>query len=117
MAGLGGRGIVSEDASTPPDLSPFPKHHHVPGRDDMTAEEKEIFNYLLRPDDNYNEAGVYWADMSLAQQVKFVAKVDRKESKRELAGIWEMFKADPLSPVSYYFRNMILPGAGLGLEG
>ena len=39
------------------------------------------------------------------------------EAKRELSGIWEMTKADPLSPISYYFRNMVLPGAGLGLEG
>jgi MFS family permease len=28
-----------------------------------------------------------------------------------------MMKADPLSPVSWYFRNAVLPGAGLGLEG
>ncbi|KAI1780069.1 MFS general substrate transporter [Hypoxylon cercidicola] len=28
-----------------------------------------------------------------------------------------MFKNDPLSPVAWYFRNAILPGAGLGLEG
>jgi hypothetical protein len=28
-----------------------------------------------------------------------------------------MFKKDPLSPVSWYFKNAILPGAGLGLEG
>lgn len=83
----------------------------------MTPEEKEIFNYLLRPDDNYNEAGVYWADMPLLQQVKFIAHVDGKESRRELASIWAMFKKDPLSPVSAYFRNMVLPGAGLGLEG
>lgn len=108
--------MMPEDADTPPDPSTFP-HHHAPGRDDMTAEEKQIFNYLLRPDDNYNEAGVYWADMPLGQQIKFVANADRKETRRELSGIWAMFKADPLSPFSYYFRNMVLPGAGLGLEG
>lgn len=28
-----------------------------------------------------------------------------------------MFKKNPLSPLSYYFKNMVLPGAGLGLEG
>lgn len=115
VPGLGGRVMMPDEADTPPDPSTFPQR--TPGRDDMTAEEKQIFNYLLRPDDNYNEAGVYWADMSVAQQVKFVLNADRKETQRELSGIWAMFKADPLSPVSHYFRNMVLPGAGLGLEG
>lgn len=83
----------------------------------MTANERQIFNQLLYPDDSYNEHGVYWADLPLAQKVKFVSSYDAKESKREIGNIWRMFKADPLSPVAYYFRNMVLPGAGLGLEG
>jgi len=28
-----------------------------------------------------------------------------------------MFKADPLSPFSFYMRNMVIPGMGLLLEG
>jgi MFS family permease len=28
-----------------------------------------------------------------------------------------MIKRDPLSPVGWYFRNCVIPGAGLGLEG
>lgn len=83
----------------------------------MTANERQIFNQLLYPDDSYNEHGVYWADLPWAQRVKFVSSYDSKESKREIGNIWRMFKADPLSPVAYYFRNMVLPGAGLGLEG
>ncbi|KAL8897407.1 MAG: hypothetical protein Q9207_007232 [Kuettlingeria erythrocarpa] len=83
----------------------------------LTPNERQIFDYLLKPDDSYNEAGVYWGDMSLAQQVKFVSSGDAKESKRELSSIWAMFKNDPLSPFAYYFKNMVLPGAGLGLEG
>lgn len=79
--------------------------------------ERQIFDYLLKPDDSYNENGVYWGDMSLAQQVKFVMANDAKETKREAANVWAMFTKDPLSPVSYYFKNMVLPGAGLGLEG
>lgn len=31
----------------------------------MTDNEKQIFDYLLKPDDSYNEAGVYWADLPL----------------------------------------------------
>lgn len=84
---------------------------------DITPKERQIFDYLLKPDDSYNEAGVYWGDMSLADQVKFVSSGDAKESKRELSNIWAMFKNDPLSPFAYYFKNMVLPGAGLGLEG
>lgn len=84
---------------------------------EMTPNERQIFNYLIRPDDCYNENGIYWADLPLGKQVKFVSSYDAKETKREASNVWTMFKADPLSPVAYYFRNMVLPGAGLGLEG
>ncbi|MCJ1462931.1 hypothetical protein MMC07_001535 [Pseudocyphellaria aurata] len=83
----------------------------------MDQNERQIFNYLLRPDDLYNEDGVYWADLPLAKQVKFVSSYDAKETKREASNVWAMFKVDPLSPAAFYFRNMVLPGAGLGLEG
>lgn len=84
---------------------------------EMDQNERQIFSYLLRPDDIYTEDGVYWADLPLAKQVTFVASNDAKESRREAYNVWTMFKADPLSPVAFYFRNMVLPGAGLGLEG
>lgn len=83
----------------------------------MTSNERQIFDYLIKPDDIYDENGVYWADLPLSQRVKFVLGVDSRETKRESSNIWAMFKADPLSPVAYYFKNMVLPGAGLGLEG
>ncbi|CAF9921385.1 MAG: hypothetical protein HETSPECPRED_004516 [Heterodermia speciosa] len=83
----------------------------------MTANERQIFDYLIKPDDIYDSNGVYWADLPLAQRVKFVLGVDSRETKRESSNVWAMFKADPLSPVAYYFKNMVLPGAGLGLEG
>jgi MFS family permease len=84
---------------------------------DINMNEKQIFDYLLKPDDSYTREGVYWADLPIAKRIGFVASVDHAESKRELSGIWAMMKKDPLSPVGYYFRNMVLPGAGLGLEG
>jgi hypothetical protein len=83
----------------------------------MTPEEKNAFNNLLRPDDSFNAAGVYWADLPLTERVQFVASNEWQEIKRELSGILAMFKASPLSPVAHYWRNMVLPGAGLGLEG
>jgi hypothetical protein len=85
--------------------------------EDMDAHEKGAFDQLIRPDDSYNADGVYWADMPLGEKIKFVSSYDAKEARSELASIWAMMKEDPLSPVSYYFRNMVLPGAGLGLEG
>ncbi|KAF7585777.1 hypothetical protein BBP40_010139 [Aspergillus hancockii] len=85
--------------------------------EDMDHHEKGAFDALIRPDDSYTPDGTYWADLSLFKKLKFVSSYDTKEAKRELSGIWEMTKKDPLSPISYYFRNMVLPGAGLGLEG
>lgn len=84
---------------------------------DLTENERQIFDYLIKPDDMYNEAGVYVHDLPLMQKIKFILAGDAKESRRELSNIWAMTKNDPLSPVMYYIRNMVIPGAGLGLEG
>lgn len=85
--------------------------------EEMDAHEKGAFDQLIRPDDSYGADGTYWADMPLPQKIKFVTSYDAGEAGRELGLIWGMMKEDPLSPISYYFRNMVLPGAGLGLEG
>lgn len=79
--------------------------------------EKAIFAYLLHPDDSYNADGVYWADMPLGQRAKFVMGNDAREAAKELGSIGAMMKKDPLSPIGWYFRNAVVPGAGLGLEG
>ncbi|KAK4545747.1 hypothetical protein LTR36_002701 [Oleoguttula mirabilis] len=84
---------------------------------DMNGNETDVFRSLLLPDDSYDEHGVYWADMNLIKRAAFVSKVDGMETRKELASIGRMIKADPLSPVSFYFRNMVIPGAGLLLEG
>lgn len=84
---------------------------------DMNLSEREAFDSLIRPSDCYNEDGVYWADLPLFKKIGFVTRYDAGEAKREAAFFWKMFKEDPLAPVSHYFRNMVLPGAGLGLEG
>ena len=83
----------------------------------LPPNERQIFDYLLKPDDNYTAGGIYWADLPFAQRVRFVSSNDAKEAGRELRNIGAMTKKDPLSPVAYYFKNMVLPGAGLGLEG
>ncbi|KAF5617141.1 inorganic phosphate permease [Fusarium sp. NRRL 52700] len=82
-----------------------------------TADERRIFSHVTRPDDSYTEDGVYWADLPLAQRYRFVAKVDNDAAREEAKTAWSMFKEDPLSPFSWYFRHAVIPGAGLGLEG
>lgn len=89
-------------------------HHSL---EDMDIHEKGAFDQLIRPDDSYGPDGTYWADMPLAKQVKFICSYNAAEAKQELRSIWNMMKEYPLAPVSYYFKNMVLPGAGLGLEG
>ncbi|KAK4153563.1 putative inorganic phosphate transporter 1-6 [Chaetomidium leptoderma] len=91
------------------------EHDHYPP--DNTDQGRSIFAYLTHPDDCYTPDGVYWADLPLRKRVAFVNKVQNDEAMRELRAIGSMIKADPLSPVSWYFRNAVLPGAGLGLEG
>ncbi|KAF5568995.1 inorganic phosphate permease [Fusarium phyllophilum] len=82
-----------------------------------TADERRIFSHVTRPDDSYTEDGVYWADLPLAQRYRFVSKVDNDAAIEEAKTAWSMFKEDPLSPLSWYFRHAVIPGAGLGLEG
>jgi hypothetical protein len=84
---------------------------------DMSNNEASVFRSLLLPDDSYDENGTYWADLPLGKRIAFINKVNNAEAKSELKAIGRMIKADPLSPVSFYFRNMVIPGMGLLLEG
>lgn len=79
--------------------------------------EKQIFQYLIKPDDSFTPEGVYWADLPIGKRAAFVAGTDAAECRKELRTIGSMMKKDPLSPVGWYFRHAVLPGAGLGLEG
>jgi hypothetical protein len=83
----------------------------------MNLMEESVFNSILKPDDMFDSTGTYWADLPLRQRVGFVNGVNNTEAKRELSSIWQMMKLDPLRPVGVYFRDMVIPGAGLGLEG
>jgi hypothetical protein len=84
---------------------------------DMNLNEESVFNAILKPDDMYDSNGVYWADMPLMRKIKFVLGVDARESALEWRWFVDMVKKDPLSPIGFYFRNMVIPGMGLGLEG
>lgn len=84
---------------------------------DASPEERRIFSHVTRPDDSYTPEGVYWADLPLGERMRFVSRVDKEAAKAELSTIGAMIKKDPLSPLSWYFRHAVIPGAGLGLEG
>lgn len=105
-------GIVSvpHGPETGADHASYPAVHNE-------ENEKQIFQYLLKPDDSYNAEGVYWADLPIGQRMAFVSRTDAAEARSELNAIGRMMKADPLSPVGWYFRNAVVPGAGLLLEG
>lgn len=93
------------------------EHDDYPKMEDATETERRIFSYLTHPDDSYTPEGVYWADLPLGKRISFVNKVHNQEALKELKSIGSMIKKDPLSPLGWYFRNAVLPGAGLGLEG
>jgi len=94
----------------------LPREHPV---NDSTnsGDVNAMFNPILYPTDLYTEEGTYWADLPFRQQMAFNTAVDNAEAKKEFSSFLAMLKKDPLSPISWYFKNAVLPGAGLGLEG
>ena len=81
------------------------------------GDEAKVLKSLIYPDDAYTPEGTYWADLPFGKQLVFNGKVDSAEAAKELRSIGRMIKEDALSPVAWYFRNAVVPGAGLGLEG
>lgn len=79
--------------------------------------EREIFADHLYPDDSFTPEGIYWADLPIGERIRFVRKVDAAEAKKEWRSMRSMMKKSFFSPVGWYFKNAVLPGAGLGLEG
>lgn len=112
--------------SIAPGEIPVPHGPHAPPGDSdsddyplagASDDERRIFSHVTRPDDSYTPDGVYWADLPWTERVGFVSKVDRDAAAHELSTIASMVKKDPLSPVSWYLRHAVIPGAGMGLEG
>lgn len=93
----------------------YPEPDKVQG--DMEVHEKEAFRQLIWPEDSYTAEGTYWADLPLGKRIGWCLSQDSAEASKEFSWLWNMFKSDPLAPIGYYFKNFVLPGAGLGLEG
>lgn len=89
----------------------------APGGGYTPEQERRIFAYLTHPSDSYTPEGVYWADLPVWKRVKFVLATDAAETAKEWNATCRMFVKDPLSPLTWYLRNAVLPGAGLLLEG
>lgn len=83
----------------------------------MEGHEKGAFDALIRPSDSYTSEGTYWADLPFGQRMSYGFSQTNSVASEECAWLWNMFKNDPLEPIGYYFKNFVLPGAGLGLEG
>jgi hypothetical protein len=99
-------------------LGPETSDNHVyfQGRP-LGEEDTNFLRRLVYPNDTYTLEDVYWADLPYRKQLAFNTNVDIAEIKKELSSIWLMTKKNPLSPIGWYFKNAVLPGAGLGLEG
>ncbi|PKS12627.1 hypothetical protein jhhlp_000835 [Lomentospora prolificans] len=82
-----------------------------------TEDERSIFGYLTHPDDIYTPDGRYWADLPLRERIAFVNRVNHQEAKSEFRSFRHAVRKNPLRPITWYFRNAVLPGAGIGLQG
>ena len=71
----------------------------------------------LAPADSYATNGTYWADLPFEQRQKWVNAQSNAEAKREWNVVTNMFKADPLSPLTAYSRRYVVGGFGLFTEG
>jgi len=94
-----------------------PATEDIPPDPGMSEKEASVLKSIIYPDDIYTEDGTYWADLPMGKRISFVNKVNNAEAIKELRSIGRMIQNDPLSPVGYYFKNMVIPGAGLLLEG
>jgi len=57
------------------------------------------------------------ADLPWKERQIWVNKQSNEETKREIKVIWEMFKKDPLSPLSAYCSRYVVTGFGMMTEG
>src|SRR5947209_5049146 len=76
---------------------------------DLSGNEKQIFDYLLKPDDSYDANGVYWADMPIFKRIKFVTGYNYHDTMREVSTVWKMMKKTPSPPLDGTFAMPSCP--------
>jgi MFS family permease len=84
---------------------------------DPHASARAAVDAALFPSDSYTPTGTYWASLPLRQRAAFNSNIDKIETRREFNATKTLFRAGWWKPLTWYFRNAVLPGAGLGLEG
>ena len=82
----------------------------------LPEDPETLLHEELYPDDAY-DGKTYFGDLPRAQRTKFITKQSNMEAARELKLVWNMFKADPLEPITAYCRNFVLTGVGFFTEG
>ena len=73
-----------------------------------------LFRPYLHPPDIYTPQGIYFADLSYLQRACFVLSVDRAELRSEIQTIRSR---SVWANVKKYFKEYVVSGMGLGLEG
>lgn len=81
------------------------------------SDVRSIFRHLTHPDDSYTPDGTYWADLPLRKRIAFINMVDREEAAREFKAIAHAAKEHWSRPITWYLRNSVLRGLGIGLQG
>lgn len=84
----------------------------------LSERAQATLDSILFPSDSYTaDTKTYWADLPFWKKTQWVSAQSNAEARRELGVIGNMMKHDPLSPINAYFRDYVVTGMGLLVEG
>lgn len=105
-----------DDGAFPPSRFSLDPEKRDPRLSNREFDQSHPLFQDLAPEDSYHD-GVYWADLPFNERRKWIDAQSNEETSRELKHIWQMFKKDPLSPLTTYCRTYVMGGFGLFTEG
>ncbi|KIR57991.1 Pi-transporter A-1 [Cryptococcus bacillisporus CA1873] len=105
-----------DDGALPPSRFSLDPEKRDPRLSSREFDQSHPLFQDLAPEDSYRD-GVYWADLPFNERRKWVDSQSNEEARRELKHIWQMFKEDPLSPLTTYCKTYVMGGFGLFTEG
>ncbi|WVO24286.1 uncharacterized protein IAS62_005650 [Cryptococcus decagattii] len=105
-----------DDGTLPPSRFSLDPEKRDPRLSSREFDQSHPLFQDLAPEDSYRD-GVYWADLPFNERRKWVDSQSNEEARRELKHIWQMFKEDPLSPLTTYCKTYVMGGFGLFTEG